>query len=231
MKKTRSSKSFGRELTIKVKTARGRKISSTKWLQRQLNDPYVVAAKKAGLRSRAAFKLEELDDKFKFLKPSMNVIELGAAPGGWTQVLTKKLQTNKLQSNSKILAIDLVEIAPIAGAKILKLDFMSDEAPNIISQQFDGKVDAVLSDMAPKITGHTNTDHIRTINLVEAAFDFATKTLKPGGCFVSKVFQGGTEEKLLTEMKKLFSEVRHAKPPSSRKESAELYVIAKNYRP
>ncbi|MBT5430742.1 MAG: RlmE family RNA methyltransferase [Rhodospirillaceae bacterium] len=231
MKKTRSNKTFGRELSVKVKTARGRKISSTKWLQRQLNDPYVAAARKAGLRSRAAFKLEELDDKFKFLSPNMNVIELGAAPGGWTQVLIKKLRSNKPQSKSRILAIDLIEMAPIPGAKVLKLDFTSDEAPNIISREFNGKVNAVLSDMAPKITGHTNTDHIRTINLVEAAFDFTIKMLKPGGCFVSKVFQGGTEETLLSEMKKLFGEVKHAKPPSSRKESAELYVIAKNYRP
>ena len=231
MKKTKSSKSFGRELTIQVKTARGRKISSTKWLQRQLNDPYVVAARKAGLRSRAAFKLEELNDKFKFLNPNMNIIELGAAPGGWTQVLTKKLQTNKPQSKSRILAIDLIEMVPIAGAKLLTLDFTCDEAPSIISREFNGKVDAVLSDMAPKITGHTNTDHIRTINLVEAAFEFAIKILEPGGCFVSKVFQGGTEEVLLTKIKKLFSEVKHSKPPSSRKESAELYVIAKNFRP
>ena len=231
MKKTKSSKSFGRELTIQVKTARGRKISSTKWLQRQLNDPYVVAARKAGLRSRAAFKLEELNDKFKFLNPNMNIIELGAAPGGWTQVLTKKLQTNKPQSKSRILAIDLIEMVPIAGAKLLKLVCTCDEAPSIISREFNGKVDAVLSDMAPKITGHTNTDHIRTINLVEAAFEFAIKILEPGGCFVSKVFQGGTEEVLLTKIKKLFSEVKHSKPPSSRKESAELYVIAKNFRP
>ena len=224
-----ASNKIGRDLTVRVKSARGRKHSSTRWLQRQLNDPYVVAAQRAGLRSRAAFKLEDLDNKFKFLKPDMRIIELGAAPGGWTQVLVNRLGTNKMGTKSKIIAIDVQEMAPILGAQILQLDFMSDNAVNIIKKALGGEANAVLSDMAPNITGHSVTDHIRIIDLTESAYDFAKEVLTPGGCFVSKVFQGGTEKNLLNDMKLSFSQVRHAKPPSSRAESAEMFVVAKNY--
>jgi 23S rRNA (uridine2552-2'-O)-methyltransferase len=228
-KKNSSSKS-GRDLTVRVKSARGRKNSSTRWLQRQLNDPYVIAAQRAGLRSRAAFKLEDLDKKFRFLKPNMRIIELGAAPGGWTQVLVSRLGTGKNGTKSKIIAIDLQEMAPVHGAEILQLDFMTDNALKIIKEALGGEADAVLSDMAPKITGHANTDHIRIMGLAETAYDFAKEVLAPGGCFISKVFQGGTEKVLLNDMKLSFSKVRHSKPPSSRAESAEMFVVAQNYR-
>ena len=228
-KKNTSGRS-GRDLTVRVKSARGRKSSSTRWLQRQLNDPYVAAAQRAGLRSRAAFKLEDLDDKFKFLKPGMRVVELGAAPGGWTQVLVSRLGTEKPGSKSKIIAIDLQEMAPISGAEVLLLDFMDDDAPDILKKALGGPADAVLSDMAPKITGHANTDPLRIMGLAEMAYDFAKEVLAPGGCFVSKVFQGGTEKELLADMKRSFSQVRHAKPPSSRAESAEMFVVAQNFR-
>jgi 23S rRNA (uridine2552-2'-O)-methyltransferase len=228
-KKNSSSKS-GRDLTVRVKSARGRKNSSTRWLQRQLNDPYVIAAQRAGLRSRAAFKLEDLDKKFRFLKPNMRIIELGAAPGGWTQVLVSRLGTGENGTKSKIIAIDLQEMAPVHGAEILQLDFMTDNALKIIKEALGGEADAVLSDMAPKITGHANTDHIRIMGLAETAYDFAKEVLAPGGCFISKVFQGGTEKVLLNDMKLSFSKVRHSKPPSSRAESAEMFVVAQNYR-
>ena len=220
----------GRNLTVRVKTARGRKLSSTKWLQRQLNDPYVAAAKRAGLRSRAAYKLEDLDKKFRFLKSNMRVIELGAAPGGWTQILVNRLGTERTGTESKIIAIDLQEMTPINGAEILQLDFMSTNAVKIIKEALGGNADAILSDMAPKITGHSATDHIRIMNLTEAAYNFAKEILTPGGCFVSKVFQGGTEKELLDDMKLSFGHVRHAKPPSSRAGSAEMFVVAQNYR-
>lgn len=226
----KSSGRSGRDLTVRVKTARGRKNSSTLWLQRQLNDPYVAAAQRAGLRSRAAFKLEDLDEKFKFLKPNMRVIELGAAPGGWTQVLVQRLGTEKPNSKAKIIAIDLQEMAPIAGAEIMLLDFTDDDAPEILKKALGGPADAVLSDMAPKITGHSNTDHLRIMGLAEMAYDFAKEVLAPGGCFVSKVFQGGTEKTLLADMKRSFVSVRHAKPPSSRAGSAEMFVVAQNFR-
>jgi 23S rRNA (uridine2552-2'-O)-methyltransferase len=226
----KSSGRGGRDLTVRVKTAKGRKGSSTRWLQRQLNDPYVAAAKRAGLRSRAAFKLEELDDKFEFLKPNMRIIELGAAPGGWTQVLVSRVGTEKPGSKAKIVAIDSAEMDPLPGAEIMLLDFMADDAPDILKNALGGPADAVLSDMAPKVTGHSNTDHLRVMGLVEAAYEFATEVLAPGGCFVSKVFQGGTEQSLLADMKRSFANVRHAKPPSSRNESAEMFVVAQNYR-
>ncbi len=226
----KSSGRGGRDLTVRVKTAKGRKGSSTRWLQRQLNDPYVAAAKRAGLRSRAAFKLEELDDKFEFLKPNMRIIELGAAPGGWTQILVSRVGTEKPGSKAKIVAIDLADMDPLPGAEVMLLDFMADDAPDILKDALGGPADAVISDMAPKVTGHANTDHLRVMGLVEAAYEFATEVLAPGGCFVSKVFQGGTEQTLLAEMKRSLSTVRHAKPPSSRNESAEMFVVAQNYR-
>ena len=229
IKKTSSSK-VGRDLTVRVKSARGRKNSSTRWLQRQLNDPYVLAAQRSGLRSRAAFKLQELDEKFGILKTHMRVVELGAAPGGWTQILVKRLGTENLRTKSKIVAVDLLEMTPIPGAEILQLDFMSNDAIKIITETLGGNADLVLSDMAPKITGHSVTDHLRIMDLTETAFYFAKSILTNGGSFVSKVFQGGTEKNLLDEMKKSFEQIRHAKPPSSRAGSAEMFVVAKNYR-
>ena len=229
IKKTSQSK-IGRGLTVRVKSARGRKPSSTRWLQRQLNDPYVLAAQRSGLRSRAAFKLEDLDKKFKILKPNMRVIELGAAPGGWTQILVNRLGAENLNTKNKIVAIDLIEMDPIPGAKILQLDFMSNDAVKIIKEALGGKADLVLSDMAPKITGHSGTDHLRIMELTQTAYSFAKDVLTNGGCFVSKVFQGGTEKNLLDEMKRSFEQVRHAKPPSSRTGSSEMFVVAKNYR-
>jgi len=228
-KKSRSKKissdKTGRHLTVRVKSAKGRKRSSTRWLQRQLNDPYVSAAQRAGFRSRAAFKLLELDDKFKFLRRKMRVIELGAAPGGWTQVLV-----NRLDPESRILAIDLIEMAPIPGAEILQLDFMETDTIRTLRKFLSDGVHAVLSDMAPITTGHSATDHIRIMDLTEKAYIFAKEVLIPGGCFVSKVFQGGTEEKLLFDIKRSFSKVRHAKPHSSRTESTEMFVVARNFR-
>ena len=220
---------IGRDLTVRVKTARGRKHSSTKWLQRQLNDPYVAAAKRAGLRSRSAFKLEELDDKFNILKPNMRVVELGAAPGGWTQIIVDRLGINNSGTKSNIVSVDLLEMQPVPGAKILQLDFMSDDAIKIIKKTLGGEADVVLSDMAPKITGHTVTDHLRIMSLTENAHAFAKEVLIDGGCFVSKVFQGGTEKNLLTEIKMSFGKVRHAKPPSSRTESSEMFIVAMDY--
>lgn len=220
----------GRDLTVRVKTARGRKSSSTRWLQRQLNDPYVTAANRAGFRSRAAFKLEELDDQYGFLKPGMRVVELGAAPGGWTQVIVKRIKADKTGSAGKVIAIDILEMDPVPGAIVMQLDFLDDAAPNAIIEALGGPADAVLSDMAPNLSGHTKTDHLRIIGLVEIAFDFAKEILAPNGIFVSKVFQGGTEQNLLGEIKRSFSKVRHAKPPASRSDSAEMFVIAQGFR-
>jgi len=222
-KRTSSDKS-GRLLAVRVKSAKGRKQSSTRWLKRQLNDPYVAAAQSVGFRSRAAFKLKELDDKFNFLKRKMRVIELGAAPGGWTQVIV-----NRLDPESTILAIDLVKMDPIPGAEILQLDFMEATTIKTLTKYFNDGADAVLSDMAPVMTGHSPTDHIRIMDLTEKAYTFAKEILNPGGCFVSKVFQGGTEKELLNDLKLSFSKVRHAKPPSSRSESTEMFVVAKNF--
>lgn len=216
--------SGSRDLTVRVKTAKGRKTSSTRWLQRQLNDPYVTQAKKDGYRSRAAYKLLELDDKYHFLKPGMSIIDLGAAPGGWTQVAVSRAL------RSKIVAIDLLEMPPIAGSIVLQADFMDDATPELLRQTLGGDADLVLSDMAPNTTGHSSTDHIRIIAIVEAAAYFALEVLKPGGTFVAKVRQGGAEADLLALLKKHFTTVRHAKPKASRQDSAETYLVATGYR-
>lgn len=213
-----------RDAAARVKTAKGRKNSSTRWLQRQLNDPYVREAERLGYRSRAAFKMKEIDEKLDLIKPGMVVVDLGAAPGGWTQVAAAK-------GAKMVVALDLLEMDPIEGATILQMDFMDDDAPEALIAALGGeKVDLVLSDMAPNTTGHKNTDHIRIMALVELAHHFAAQVLKPGGAFVAKVFQGGAENTFLAQMKKDFEKTRHIKPPASRKESSEQYLIALGFR-
>jgi len=214
-----------RLLHTRVKSAKGRKISSTKWLQRQLNDPYVQQAQKMGLRSRAAFKLSELDDRFKFLKTGANVIDLGAAPGGWIQVALERCGPK-----GYVVGIDLLEIEPLAGAELIQGDFLDDDAPDRLRALMDGDADVVLSDMAASSTGHKSTDHLRIMALLEVAIDFAKDVLTPGGVFVGKVLQGGTENELLASLKKDFETVKHAKPAASRSDSAEVYVIATGFR-
>jgi len=208
----------------KVKTARGRKIGSTKWLQRQLNDPYVQKARAMGYRSRAAFKLLELDDKYKFLKPGMQILDLGAAPGGWSQVATQRC------NGGHVVAIDLLDVDVMENVTFLQLDFMADDAPQILRDLLPQGADMVLSDMAPNSSGTPSLDHLRIMTLVEAAIEFTYEVLKPGGGFVCKVWQGGTEAGVLKELQRRFEQVRHAKPPSSRKDSAETFLIATGFR-
>ena len=213
-----------RQKAVKVKTAKSRSTSSQKWLARQLNDPYVAEAKRQGFRSRAAFKLADLDKRFRILKKGARVLDLGAAPGGWTQVAVEKA------GEGKVLGVDILEMTPVAGAEIMQLDFLDSSAPEKIRAALGGPVDVVLSDMAAPTTGHGMTDHIRTVGLAEAALDFAIEVLAPGGTFVCKVFQGGAEKGMLALLKKRFAQVRHAKPPSSRKESPETYLVAQGFR-
>lgn len=227
MKKT-SSGSGKRELKARVKTAKGRKISSTLWLQRQLNDPYVKKAQAEGYRSRAAYKLKEIDDKYHLLKSGQKVVDLGAAPGGWTQVAVER--TKSLSENPKVVGIDILEMDSIAGSILAVLDFNDDSAPGIIRDMIGGDADVVLSDIGPNTTGHTATDHIRIMALAELAYDFAKEILKPGGSFACKVWQGGTEKQLLADIKKHFTKVAHFKPKSSRKDSAEIYLVAIGFR-
>ena len=214
---------------VKLKKARGRKISSQRWLQRQLNDPYVQDAKKLGYRSRAAFKLTELDEKFHLLKKEMRAIDLGAAPGGWLQVLEKKIDLTL--PNSQIIGIDLLPIDPIATCQLLESDFTDLDAIEEIKKLLTGPVDIVLSDMAPSAMGHKQTDHLRIMHLVEEAFFFAKEVLSEGGTFLAKVLQGGTEKNLLDELKTCFATVKHVKPKASRKDSSEMYVIAQGFKP
>ncbi|GER01080.1 ribosomal RNA large subunit methyltransferase E [Iodidimonas gelatinilytica] len=215
-------------LKVRVRTARGRKLSSTRWLQRQLNDPYVEEARRQGYRSRAAFKLLELDEKFQLLKGARRVVDLGAAPGGWTQVLVERF-TRSGQKDNKIVGIDILPMDPISGADLIEMDFLAPQAPDELKALLGGPADIVLSDMAAPTTGHKQTDHIRTMGLCEAALDFAMDVLEPGGTFVAKVLRGGTDDDLLRRMKLHFSSVRHAKPPASRPESVEWYVIASGF--
>jgi 23S rRNA (uridine2552-2'-O)-methyltransferase len=210
------------ELKVRVKTAKGRKISSQRWLERQLNDPYVREAKAKGYRSRAAFKLVELDRKFHVLKKGARVLDLGAAPGGWTQVAAAR--------GAHVVAMDILPMEPITGAEILQLDMLDAATPDLLKAALGGPADLVLSDMAAPTTGHRTTDHIRTVALLEAALDLAEEVLAPGGAFVGKVFQGGAEGVLLARIKKAFSEVKHVKPPASRSESVELYLVATGFR-
>lgn len=218
----------GRRPGTRVKTAKGRKASSTRWLQRQFNDPYVAEARHRGYRSRAAFKLAELDDRFRFLAPGKRVVDLGAAPGGWTQVAVER--TGRGTAPGRVIALDVEAMEPVHGAEILCCDFLDPEAPALLKARLDGPADVVLSDMAPPATGHAATDHLRIMALAEAALEFAAEVLSPGGVFVAKVLQGGTEDALLARMKGLFASVRHAKPPASRAESREMYVIAQGFR-
>jgi len=212
-----------RGVSVHLKTARGRTTASQKWLQRQLNDPYVRAAQEQGWRSRAAFKLIELDDRFHLIGKSAKVVDLGAAPGGWAQVAVKR-------GAARVVGVDLLPMDPVPGATILQGDFMDDTMPGQLAALLDGKADLVLSDMAPNTTGHNATDHMRIMALADLALHFATGMLTEGGGFVAKVFQGGSERAMLDQMKRHFASVRHAKPPSSRKESSELYVVATGFR-
>jgi len=213
-----------RASAVTLRTARGRTTASQAWLNRQLNDPYVRAAKAQGLRSRAAFKLMELDDRFKLFKKGARVVDLGAAPGGWTQVATRRGAT-------EVVALDILPMDQLGGAIVLQGDFTDPDMPARLTALLGGKVDLVLSDMAPNTTGHADTDHLRIMALAEMALEFALLVLAPGGGFVAKLFQGGSERQMLALLKRHFGMVRHAKPPSSRKESSELYVVATGFRP
>ncbi|MBX6376336.1 MAG: RlmE family RNA methyltransferase [Acetobacteraceae bacterium] len=215
----------GRPLASRLRDAKGRSAGSQRWLTRQLNDPYVRAAKAQGLRSRAAFKLIELDEKYGLLKPGARVVDLGAAPGGWTQVAVRKVGPS-----GRVVALDLLPMEPVRGATVLQGDFQEVETERQVEEALGGEADLVLSDMAPNTTGHAATDHLRIIALAEIALDFALRVLAPGGAFVAKVFQGGAEKGLLDTLKRNFASVRHAKPPASRKESSELYVVATGFR-
>ena len=214
----------GKNPNERLRTAKKRTQSSVRWLSRQLNDPYVKQAKAEGWRSRAAFKLIELDEKFGLLKGVRRVVDLGIAPGGWSQVVRRRAPA------AKIVGIDLLPTEPIEGVTIFQMDFMADEAPAALEGALDGPPDLVLSDMAANTVGHKQTDHLRTMGLVETAVDFAIHTLAPGGAFVAKVFAGGTDTALLNLLKKNFTTVKHAKPPASRKDSSEWYVIAQGFK-
>jgi 23S rRNA (uridine2552-2'-O)-methyltransferase len=217
--------SGARNLKQRVKTANKRSLSSQKWLERQLNDPYVARAKREGYRSRAAFKLLEIDEKFKILKPGQKIVDLGAAPGGWSQIAAKAVGPK-----GKVVGIDLLPIDPMAGVEFIQLDFLDESAPGKLIEMLGGPADVVMSDMAANTTGHKKTDHLRIIGLAEAAIYFAREILAPGGAFVAKVFQGGTENQLLADLKRDFAVVRHVKPAASRADSAELYVLATGFR-
>lgn len=218
----------GAGLKVRVRKAKGRSAASTRWLQRQLKDPYVAAAKRLGLRSRAAFKLIEIDDKYRFLKPGARVVDLGAAPGGWSQVAAARV--GAAEGKGRVVAVDLLPMDPISGVDIVELDLLSREAPERLKQALGGRADAVLSDMAPNTTGHGRTDHLRIVALAEAAFDFAGEVLAPGGAFLAKVWAGGSEGELLSALKRAFASVRHVKPKASRPESPEVYVLATGFR-
>ena len=208
----------------RLKTAKGRKVSSTRWLERQLNDPYVRRAKAENYRSRAAYKLLELDERFGLLKGAKAVVDLGIAPGGWSQVVRRKMP------QAKVVGIDLLPTDPIDGVEILQMDFMDDQAPEKLREALGGPADLVLSDMAANTVGHPQTDHLRTMSLVETGLEFAKDVLKPGGAYVAKVLAGGTDNELLAELKRHFTTVKHAKPTASRKDSSEWYVVAQGFK-
>jgi len=216
-----------RELKTRVKNS-SLKNSSRRWLERHMNDPYVHRAKAEGYRSRAAFKLIEIDERYKLLKPGMRVIDLGAAPGGWCQVAAAKVRS--AEDAPRVVGIDYLEMDPVPGATILQMDFLDDDAPERLIEALGGAPDIVLSDMAAPTIGHRRTDHIRTMHLCEVAADFAVRVLKPGGHFLSKTFQGGTENELLDLLKRNFTNVHHVKPPASRDESVELYILARGFK-
>lgn len=213
---------------VRVKSKNQRSHSSHQWLERQLNDPYVRKAKAEGYRSRAAFKLIEIDDKNKLLKRGGRVVDLGAAPGGWAQIAAER--TGSTDGKGKVVAIDLLDIEPLPGVEFAQIDFLDDDAPARLKEMLGGQADVVLSDMAANATGHRQTDHIKIVALVEAAAEFAREVLAPGGSFLAKVLQGGTESELLASLKRDFKVVKHIKPPASRQGSAELYVLAMGFR-
>ncbi|MGQ0445613.1 MAG: RlmE family RNA methyltransferase [Beijerinckiaceae bacterium] len=223
-----SGREGGRSLKNRVKTARKRTLSSTLWLERQLNDPYVARAKREGFRSRAAYKLLEIDERYHFLKQGQTIVDLGAAPGGWSQVAVRKVSAES--GHGRVIGIDLLEIEPPPGAEFKVLDFMAPEAPELLKDWLGGRADVVLSDMAANTTGHKKTDQLRIGVLVELAADFACEILTVGGAFLAKVFQGGTGHELLARLKRDFAAVRHVKPRASRADSAELYLLATGFR-
>ncbi|HMF26845.1 MAG TPA: RlmE family RNA methyltransferase [Pseudolabrys sp.] len=210
---------------VRVRSGKGRSLSSKLWLERQLNDPYVARAKREGMRSRAAYKLMEIDDKAHFLKTGLRVVDLGAAPGGWSQVAAQRVG-----ASGRVVAIDVLPMEPVPGVNFVELDFLERAAPDTLREMIDGPVDVVLSDMAANATGHARTDHLKIIALVEAAAVFAREVLSPGGTFLAKVLQGGTETSLLAALKRDYKRVKHVKPPASRSDSAELYLLATGFR-
>jgi 23S rRNA (uridine2552-2'-O)-methyltransferase len=214
-----------RREAVRVRAKSQRSESSRQWLQRQLNDPYVAAAKKEGYRARSAYKLLQLDEQFKLLRPGLRVVDLGAAPGGWCQVVLEKTG-----GRGKLVACDLLKMNELPGVEILQMDFLDDDAPHKLKALLGGPADLVLSDLAPSATGHARTDHIRVMALAEAAAQFALEVIAPGGAFVCKFFQGGAEKSLLDMLKKNFAQVKHAKPPASRQESSETYLVARGFR-
>jgi len=216
-----------RQRKIRVRGGKGRSASSRQWLERQLNDPYVARAKREGMRSRAAFKLIEIDDKARFLKKGARVIDLGAAPGGWSQIAVERVGAPQ---HGKVIAIDVLSMEPVPGVDFVKLDFLDQAAPGKLQAMMGGPANVVLSDMAANATGHARTDHLKIMALVETAAEFAREVLAPGGTFLAKVLQGGTEAALLTSLKRDYRSVKHVKPPASRADSAELYLLATGFR-
>ncbi len=223
-----SGREGGRSLKQRVKTARKRTVSQNRWLERQLNDPFVARAKREGYKSRAAFKLLEIDDKYRLFKPGLRVVDLGAAPGGWSQVAAARVQS--AEGKGRVVGIDLLDIDPLPGVEFTVMDFLDEDAPARLTAMLGGPADIVMSDMAANATGHKKTDHLKIVALAELAAEFARDILAPGGAFVAKVLQGGTEGQLLADLKRDFATVRHVKPAASRADSAELYVLATGFR-
>ena len=224
-----SGRKSEKDLKVRVKSSKGRKVGSTLWLQRQLNDPYVAKARAEGYRSRAAYKIKELDERYKLFHRGQRVVDLGAAPGGWSQVAAQAVGST--EANPLIVGIDYLDMDPIPGVILLRKDFTEDDAPQLLIDAMGGKkADLVLSDMAAPTTGHRPTDHLRIVHLVEIAADFAIQVLAPGGTFIAKVFQGGTEHELLALLKRHFATTLHAKPKASRAESAETYLVARGFK-
>ncbi|MEP3525140.1 MAG: RlmE family RNA methyltransferase [Hyphomicrobiales bacterium] len=216
-------------MRVRVKTAKRRKTSSNQWLERQLNDPYVAQAKRDGYRSRAAYKLLEIDEKHKLFTKNMRIVDLGVAPGGWSQIAAKRIGSQS--DKPRVVGIDYLEVEPLAGVTLLEMDFLDDEAPAALMQALDGeKPNLIMSDMAAPTIGHRQTDHIRTLHLCEVALDFAKENLEVNGDFLAKVFRGGTEQGMLEDLKRNFKKIYHIKPPASRKESPELYVLARGFK-
>lgn len=226
--KTGSGKGGSRDFAVRLKNARAHKASSQQWLQRQLNDPYVAQARRDGYRSRAAYKFLEIDDKYRLLRPGLRIVDLGAAPGGWSQIAAKRV--GSVDGKGKVVGIDLLDIEPIPGVDFTVMDFNDEDAPERLKAMLGGPADGVISDMAANTTGHKKTDHLKIIGLAELAVEFAREVLVPGGFFLVKLFQGGDTAHLVTELKRDFAVVRHVKPAASRADSAELYVLATGFR-